>query len=269
MNLAIFFEGTGQGVAGRMTNVTRLHDVCRKDERQRIHLESGPGTHTGSYVGGNLAGMDWRSIFRSARRWFEANYRSLPPDAIETRVYLFGFSRGATLARHFAAWLDRLGISVTYLGIWDTVDATLGLDVSVECSPNVQMARHAVARDEHRRFFDFEPLKANPRSPRQKVEEMVFPGCHSDVGGIYEDNHVLADVTLAWIAQPARRLGLRFRKGVRLVQSVDPSSIVLHDSSRLVSNLWGVLGKIRRRVADLKQHRTARLVPSREEGDAL
>ena len=31
MNLCLFFEGTGQGVAGKMTNVTRLRDLCVED----------------------------------------------------------------------------------------------------------------------------------------------------------------------------------------------------------------------------------------------
>ena len=28
MNLCLFFEGTGQGVAGKITNVSRLRDLC-------------------------------------------------------------------------------------------------------------------------------------------------------------------------------------------------------------------------------------------------
>ena len=28
MNLCLFFEGTVQGVAGKITNVTRLRDIC-------------------------------------------------------------------------------------------------------------------------------------------------------------------------------------------------------------------------------------------------
>ena len=79
MNICLFFEGTGQGVEGHITNVTRLRDLCVEDDRQRLHLESGPGTRFGSYVGGRFAGVGWRGIFRSARRWFEANYKSRPP----------------------------------------------------------------------------------------------------------------------------------------------------------------------------------------------
>ena len=104
MNICLFFEGTGQGVEGHITNVTRLRDLCDEDDRQRLHVESGPGTRFGSYVGGRFAGVGWHGIFRSARRWFEANYESLPPDGVATAVFLFGFSRGALLARHFAAW---------------------------------------------------------------------------------------------------------------------------------------------------------------------
>ena len=34
MNLCLFFEGTGRGVAGKVTNVTRLRDICVDDVRQ-------------------------------------------------------------------------------------------------------------------------------------------------------------------------------------------------------------------------------------------
>jgi hypothetical protein len=37
------------------------------------------------------------------------NYETLPKYGIATKVFLFGFSRGALIARHFAAWLDKLG----------------------------------------------------------------------------------------------------------------------------------------------------------------
>ena len=35
MNLCLFFEGTGRGVAGKVTNVTRLRDICVDDVRQK------------------------------------------------------------------------------------------------------------------------------------------------------------------------------------------------------------------------------------------
>ncbi len=250
MNLCLFFEGTGHGVAGKFTNVTRLRDLCVDDARQKLHLEPGPGTHFGSYLAGKIAGADWKAIFRSARRWFEANYETLPKDTVSTRVFLFGFSRGALIARHFAAWLDKLDIAVAYLGLWDTVDSTVGLDVAADCPRNVRRARHAVSRDETRKFFQYVPLEGDKR----QVVEMLFPGSHSDVGGLYDDNHLVADLTLAWIAAGAKREGLRLRSAVRLSQKLDASAVVLHDSHGETSNLWGMFDRVRRNLPRLRLH---------------
>ena len=250
MNLCLFFEGTGHGVAGKFTNVTRLRDLCVDDARQNLHLEPGPGTHFGSYLAGKIAGADWRAVFRSARRWFEANYESLPKDAVSTRVFLFGFSRGALIARHFAAWLDKLGVPVAYLGLWDTVDSTIGLDVALDCPRNVRRARHAVSRDETRKFFQHVPLKGD----RSQVVEMLFPGSHSDVGGLYDDNHLVADLALAWIAAGAKREGLRLKRSVRFAQKLDTSAVVLHDSHGECSNLWGAFDRVKRELSGLRFH---------------
>lgn len=235
MNLLLFFEGTGQGVTGKYTNVTRLKEMCVEDDAQRLHIESGPGTHFGAYLFGKVFGADCRGILRSSRRWFQQNYESVPG----TRVYLFGFSRGALLARKFAEWLDKLGISVAYLGVWDTVDSAVKVDIGEECPASVVFARHAVARDERRRYFRLIPLRfANGA----QGEERVFPGVHSDIGGLYEDNHDLADATLTWIADGAVERGLRLRGGAELRRGLDPRVLPVHDSFRLVSNLWGLLG---------------------------
>ena len=254
MNLCMFFEGTGQGVAGKITNVTRLRDLCVDDARQKLHLEPGLGTHFGSYLAGKIAGVDWRTTFRSARRWFEANYETLPKDSVSTKVFLFGFSRGALLARHFAAWLDKIGVSVAYLGLWDTVDATVGLDVAADCPHNVRRARHAVSRDETRKFFQYVPLKGD----KVQVVEMLFPGSHSDVGGLYDDNHLVADLALAWIATGAKREGLRLKRGADITQRLNTSAVVLHDSHDEASNLWGVFNRVRRDLSGLRIHRLCR-----------
>ena len=250
MNICLFFEGTGRGVAGKITNVTRLRDLCVDDSRQKLHLEAGPGTHFGSYLAGKIAGVDWRTTFRSARRWFEANYETLPKDGVSTAVFLFGFSRGALIARHFAAWLDKLDVAVAYLGLWDTVDATVGLDVAADLPRNVRRARHAVSRDETRKFFQYVPLKGD----KAKVVEMLFPGSHSDVGGLYDDNHLVADLALVWIAAGAKREGLRLKRTARLSQKLDATAVVLHDAHGESSNLWGAFDRVRRNLPRIRLH---------------
>ena len=179
-------------------------------------------------------------IFARARRWYEAQVAATPSGAPQTRIFLFGFSRGALLARHFAAWLDRLGVEVEYLGLWDTVDATPGLAVAEDCPANVRFARHAVAEHEARRFYAYVPLRGG------QVEEALFPGVHSDVGGLYEDNHELADAARAWVAAPAVARGLRFRAGTDFSATRAPATAKRHDSLRLVSNLFGLLRPARR-----------------------
>lgn len=248
-NLALFFEGTGQGVFGKKTNVSLVCESCVEDAAQRLHLEAGPGARVGAWLLGRTSGVGWRNIFGRARRWFEARRSELPKGGAAPTVFLFGFSRGALLARHFAAWLDKLGVEVAYLGVWDTVDATPGLEVSKECPGNVRFARHAVAEHEARRFFPYVPLKGD------RVEEELFPGAHSDVGGLYADNHELADAARAWIAAPAADRGLRFKAGTRFDVAYDPKTAVRHDSLRLVSNLFGLL-RAKRRVfpATLRRH---------------
>ncbi len=254
MNLCLFFEGTGHGVAGKFTNVTRLRDLCVDDARQKLHLEPGPGTHFGSYLAGKIAGADWKAIFRSARRWFEANYETLPKDTVSTRVFLFGFSRGALIARHFAAWLDKLDIAVVYLGLWDTVDSTVGLDVAVDCPRNVRRSRHAVSRDETRKFFQYVPLEGDKR----QVVEMLFPGSHSDVGGLYSDNHLMADLALAWVAAGAKGAGIRLKRGANIKQRLDAKAVVLHDPHSLANNLWGAFERVKRELSGLRLHRLCR-----------
>jgi len=87
-----------------------------------------------------------------------------------------------------------------------------------------------------------------------QVVEKLFPGSHSDVGGLYDDNHLVADLALAWIAAGAKREGLRFKRGARLSQKLDISAIALHDPHDEVSNLWGAFGRVRRNLSRLRLH---------------
>ena len=75
---------------------------------------------------------------------------------------------------------------------------------------------------------------------------------------VYDDNHLMADLALAWVAAGAKRAGMRIRKGESIVQRLDKSAVVLHDSHALVSNLWGAFGRIKRNLKGLRLHRLCR-----------
>lgn len=44
--------------------------------------------------------------------------------------------------------------------------------------------------------LQYVPLKGDAG----RVAETLFPGSHSDGGGLYGDNHLMADLALAWVA---------------------------------------------------------------------
>jgi len=274
LNVVLFFEGTGQGVAGSFTNVTRLRNLCVDDEYQRLHLESGPGTHFGAYAVGAIHGIGWRQILRRAKTWFgrvcaghetKGQGREGREGREKVRIFLFGFSRGALIARRFAEELEAQGFPVAFLGVWDTVDSTINLDVSERCPSNVRVARHAIARDETRRFFSLVPLLPS-QTPQtsQSCSQLVFPGSHSDVGGLYPDNHVIADASLGWMARCAARAGLRLKPGAEIPASNDFRAAVLHDSSDEPSNLWGAFNPVRRVLKGLRCHASCKLAVTRQ-----
>ncbi len=93
MNLALFFEGMGQGVRGKKTNVSLVYEVCLEDAVQRRHLEAGSGAHVGALVLGKTSGVGWRVIIARACRWYEAQVAATPSGAPPTHIFLFGFSR--------------------------------------------------------------------------------------------------------------------------------------------------------------------------------
>ena len=103
-------------------------------------------------------------------------------------------------------------VPVRCIGVWDTVGA-LGIPShtgdrarelyqfhDTDLGAHVAYAFHALALDERRR--DFEPAvwsqTAAGAAVGQVLEQVWFPGVHSNVGGGYEE-HGLSDVTLAWM----------------------------------------------------------------------
>ena len=257
MNLVLLSEGTGQGVQGRKTNVSRLYDLLVENRGQRINLEAGPGTRAFRRLGGTLFGSDAMGIVNHHQNWF-LNHA---PREGELKVFLFGFSRGALVMRVFAEWLCQRGFPVEYMGLWDTVDSTVGIkgEDYIELPTNVKFARHAVARDEQRKFFGYLPLREGQREKDRgnlegcRVEELVFPGSHSDVGGLYDDNHALADVTLAWILEPAVKSGLKINRR-QSAAGGGRTKYVLHDSLKEPTNAWGALAPVKRLLEGVKRH---------------
>jgi pimeloyl-ACP methyl ester carboxylesterase len=120
------------------------------------------------------------------------------------QIYIFGFSRGAAIARMFAS---KLAHNIKFLGVFDTVAATRGsLDLNPDTYPvsgivfengtlgsHIEKAVHLLSLDEKRILF--QPTLFNHDS---RVVEIWFAGVHSDIGGSYWFDG-LSDITLQYM----------------------------------------------------------------------
>ena len=98
-----------------------------------------------------------------------------------------------------------------------------------ELSGIVQTARHALAIDEQRAPFA-PTLWLEKAKPNQTVEQVWFPGVHSDVGGGYPETQ-LSDIALEWMLSEARAAGLVFDSEVLTKRPLSPLPTgTLHDS---------------------------------------
>jgi hypothetical protein len=78
-----------------------------------------------------------------------------------------------------------------------------------DLSSTVAFAFHSIAIDERRQPFLPTVWTQSDDGVRagQHIEQVWFPGCHPDVGG-GESSSDLSDLTLAWMADRARKAGL-------------------------------------------------------------
>jgi len=104
--------------------------------------------------------------------------------------------------------------NVSFLGVWDTVpgsqfkeyglygeaiDDEEGVRYKIQPYPTIKRIAHAMSLDEKR--SQFRPVLVRPPidPKRTVVEEVWFPGAHSDVGGGYDDSNDLAGLSLNWM----------------------------------------------------------------------
>jgi uncharacterized protein (DUF2235 family) len=122
---------------------------------------------------------------------------------------------------------DPRPVAIDFLGVWDTVlsvGSRLAADhhegevhsvgpryahhVGAVPPPIVRVARQALAIDEAR--WDFRPhVWRRPAAPNQSLEQLWFPGVHTNVGG-GRMRDGMGNVALHWMAAEAREAGLRF-----------------------------------------------------------
>lgn len=131
---------------------------------------------------------------------------------------------------HFVGAFDTvgaMGIPISFLGLFDDKDEFYDTKIG----PNIRIARHAMAIDEHRK--DFKPTVWQRRD-KMDLQQVWFAGAHSNVGGSYKpdrDGSALSDNTLAWMTKEARKAGLHIEPHLEKNIKQNPLA-TLHNSRR-------------------------------------
>ena len=242
--LVFSFDGTGnepQDASGfkhdeSVSNILKLHVLMGgglEEDRSETRTEAGEVQEARYYNGigtqedgetipliGHLIAKARRGInsalapsWGDARRILkqaEKDLKGLGP-TVDDRIVVFGFSRGAALARKFASrTLDTYSdLRISFLGVFDTVAAmdgihtkgeTISSDVVFEngtLNSRVVRAVHIVSLDEDRVAFEPTLINRDEANPG-RITEVWFPGVHSDIGGGYWHDG-LSDVSLSFM----------------------------------------------------------------------
>lgn len=242
-----------------MTNIKLLHDLypetrklpaAARQGHRRVYVE-GIGTRAGEEdsqfgagTGRGATGVVGRvkNAFEEIRVTCHRFIDDNPNHEIESLTFdVFGFSRGAAAARHFANQLAKgrngplgmmfpdtsgtfthelsgcygQGVQVAFIGLFDSVSSTAGLanlgNVRSASSPlqlyltpeHFPNVVHLVARDEYRANFALDGTAPEHR-------ELALPGAHADLGGGY-----LAEAEECLLVSPMQALDVPVRTDVR------------------------------------------------------
>ncbi len=211
-NIIICIDGTmNTGGLVNQTNVWKLYSSLPPGQKA-LYLEGVGSGNEGNWltrVLGATGGYGADAKRDEAHTWLCENFE--PGD----EIFIFGFSRGAAIARMLAAKIGENadlwgGVGVKLLGCFDTVEAfgVAGNEINLfkdsHVSPCVKNALHLVAIDERRRAFW--PTLMNQRPG---IEEIWFAGDHSDVGGSHLHSG-LSDNTLGVMMDRVEIHGLEF-----------------------------------------------------------
>jgi len=238
-NLIFCFDGTSNDPVDATQKETSTGGVkdCSVSNILKLHLLFG-----GDLKDGNAHGLEQLSLYypgvgtygNKLKQVLNAGLAIKDPgriinDAIADiekhyqagdKIFIFGFSRGAAIARKFASVIRKetaVKYKVRFMGVFDTV-ASIGMpdlntdekassDVKFEnrtVSSNVKEVLHICSVDDKRKAFQPTLMNAEDR-----VTEIWFAGAHSDVGGGYHRDG-LSDNTLRYMLDELgrRKLGV-------------------------------------------------------------
>lgn len=219
ISVGVFFDGTGnnginatspekppknnESYYGNITNIYKLFQQFNGEEK--IYIE-GIGTVTQKEDSDfamatckNPAGYQGYSSDDKLQKAFSFIRQIMSDCTSRYELYVYGFSRGAMLARNFCYELLKENtefhgnITVKFLGVFDTVESSPFNDYNVMVHPATEKALHICAANECRFFFPLTGLFEDSGLMEDKIadtgntvwKKIFVPGAHADVGGGY------------------------------------------------------------------------------------
>ena len=254
LQIGIFFDGTGNNDdnSNKYSNVKYLYDMHLGDGKDiednyttRKFYQRGVGSHEDDSDFESAMGVGAKKRFENVifhiEKYISEYKNELNVFPLTIQLDVFGFSRGAAMARHFVNCIkqnyfdfkdpdinkrfsDR-NININFLGVFDTVGSfgiagdNIDTGYSFYIDPNwiEKKAVHIYALHEYRWGFDLQAMMEQQDTnypidiADEKLIELGLPGAHSDIGGGYEmnnleqfcDNSLIACIALEKMAQYA------------------------------------------------------------------
>jgi len=222
ISLGYFFDGTGNNGINiennnaapknnnnsyfqNKTNVFKLFSLCTFEDNNKCYIE-GVGTKTGKEDSNwamatcmNPAGYEGYSSddkLAIGINHFNSFLNNNKDKNIE--VYVYGFSRGSTLARAFVnEILANQNVKIKFLGLFDTVESTNIINpaklypvfFTEQTLSKIDEIIHLCAMHECRYYFPLTRVLDIPKNLKDSfsntIKEIFVPGAHADVGGGY------------------------------------------------------------------------------------
>ncbi|KAF7335088.1 hypothetical protein MVEN_02259400 [Mycena venus] len=218
--LILCFDGTWDQFSTHNSNVVQLVSALEKDDREKqmVYYQSGIGTYTAfkltplltklSLITDAAIGWNLAAHIIGGYEFLMQNYKD------GDRICIFGFSRGAYIARSLAGMLDKVGllpadnheqvpfayrmyarknpasssdafkktfskdVQIQFIGVWDTVESVGLIPKSLpfaESNTIVRTFRHAVSLDERRAKFQPNLWDYDDKSPKVPQPSWALP----------------------------------------------------------------------------------------------
>lgn len=151
------------------------------------------------------------------------------PSGTNSVAFRAAHSHASRMIKFVGVWdtVGAMGIPISFLGLFDDKDEFYDSKIG----SNVEVARHAMAIDEHRK--DFVPTIWHEK-PTMDLVQVWFTGAHSNIGGSYKpdaDGSLLSDNALEWMIKEAAKHDLKMEP--HLSQSINKNAnATLHNSRR-------------------------------------